>query len=155
MSLRPGDIDGMRKALEGIRASPGSGRAAPFARVASAVFEEIESLRSERHTLADIRDALEAGGCLPEGSNPASLSKALCRERKRRGIRQARPREAPGAGKPAKGVYSSEKPRGGAGLETAGGVQQGGPERNVPGMRLQPGNKFVIEPLDLEGLPEL
>ena len=152
MSPRPGDTDGMRKALERIRASPGGGRAARFAKVARAVFDEIESLRSERYTLIDICDALASEGCLPEGSNPGSLSKALCRERKRR---DSRPHGAPCVRKPAKGAYPGERPQSGANRETADDVQQGGTERAASGTRLKPGNRFEIEPIDLEGLPEL
>ena len=152
MSLRPGDTDEMRKALERIRASPGGGRAARFAKVARAVFDEIESLRSERYTLIDICDALASEGCLPEGSNPGSLSKALCRERKRR---DSRPHGAPCVRKPAKDAYPGERPQSGANRETADDVQQGGTERAASGTRLKPGNRFEIEPIDLEGLPEL
>jgi hypothetical protein len=130
-----GDIEGMRKALEKIRASPG-GRAVSFAKIAGAVFEEIESLRSERFKLTDICKALEAGGYLPEGSNPGALSKALCRERKKRVSRSPGTRgvKKQGAGE----VYTPEY--------SAGGV-------TAP--RLRPDNTFDIEPIDLDGLPEL
>jgi hypothetical protein len=153
--LRPGDIDGMRRALERIRASPACGREVPFARVASAVFDEIESLRSERHTLIAICEALEAEGFLPDGSDSRSLSKALCRERKRRDSRSGR---SMGVKKRATGVSPPEKTQSAAGPEIADApdrVGQDSPEDYGSGMRLQPGNKFVIRPLDLEGLPEL
>lgn len=156
--MPPDGADGILDALKKVRVrdSPGNRRSpSQFARIARSAFDEIEALRSERFSLVTICKALETDGCLPEGSDPDSLSKALCRERKRRGSRSC---PASGAGRPAKDVHTDENPQSGTGLETAGGAdnaQQGRPERDVPGMRLKPGNKFVIRPLDLEGLPEL
>jgi hypothetical protein len=151
VSLRAGDIDGIRRALERIRASPGGGRDFLFARVAGAVFDEIESLRSERHTLIDICRALEAEGYLPEGSNPRSLSKAMSRERKRRDSRRA---GKPAREKRAEGVSSGDKLEGRTTVKRDGGAPEYQTDA-ASSSQLKPGNLFVIEPLDLEGMPEL
>jgi hypothetical protein len=158
VSLRPGDIDGMRKALERIRVSPLSPsgvRALPFAKVVGAVFEEIESLRSERFTLIDICRALEAEGYLPVGSNPRSLSVAMCRERKRRASRQADQTGATSAKARKVDAAPSEKSQGVTKEVPAAGVSPGYQAGAASKFQLKPGNLFVIEPLDLTGLPEL
>jgi hypothetical protein len=155
--LPPDGTDGILEALKRVRIrdSPGNRRAlSQFARIARSAFDEIEELRYERFSLVTICKALETEGYLPEGSDPGSLSKALRRERKRRGSRS----RASGVRRPAKDVHTGESPQGGTGMETADGAdnaQQSVSESNVPGMRLKPGNKFVIRQLDLEGLPEL
>jgi hypothetical protein len=149
--LRDGDIEGMRKTLEKIRASPGGGGAVPFAKTAGAVFEEIESLRSERFKLIDIHKTLMAEGYLPEGSNPNSLSKALCRERKRR---SSRPNAARGVKKNA-GVFQGEGSQDGTRQKTA---VYNPPEYltgGSAGPRLKPDNTFDIEPIDPDDLPDM
>jgi hypothetical protein len=151
MRLRAGDIDGMRKALEKIRASPGGGGAAPFAQIAGAVFDEIESLRAERFKLIDICEALGAEGYLPEGANPDSLGKALRRERKKRSLRQTL---AEGVKKQAVGVSQGERPQNGARQKAAACNTPEYPPGGVIGPQLRPDNTFDIEPIDPDGLPE-
>jgi hypothetical protein len=143
MRLRTGDIDGMRKAIEKIRASPGGGRAAVFAKVAGAVFDEIESLRAERFKLTDICEALEAEGYLPEGSNPGSLGKALRREQKKRSLRKT---AANGVKKQTADVSTGQK--------TLAYNSPEYPFGGDTGPRLRPDNTFDIKLIDLDGLPE-
>jgi hypothetical protein len=145
--LRAGDIDGIRKALEKIRASPEGGRAVPFAKIAGSVFDEIEYLRSERFKLIDICKALEAGGYLPEGANPDSLGKAMCRERQKRSLLKT---AALGVKKQAAGVSQD-----GARQKKPDYIAPGYPSGGATVPRLRPDNTFDIEPIDLDGLPEL
>jgi hypothetical protein len=120
--------------------------------VAGAVFEEIESLRSERFTLIDICRALEAEGYLPKGSNPRSLSKAMRRERERRDSRRS--------GKPVdKGrkvdASLSEKSQGAPSQAAKANVSPEHKMGTAARSQLKPGNLFDIEMPDLDGLPEL
>ncbi|GHV53252.1 hypothetical protein FACS1894216_10890 [Synergistales bacterium] len=78
------DLDGIRSSLEKTKGMAYQGRK-PYARIARAVFEEIEALRTDSIPLLTILNILEADGHLPDGSNVKALSGALIREKMRRG----------------------------------------------------------------------
>ena len=79
-----------------------------YARIARAAFEDICGMTEEGFSYAEICEALEADGILPEGSESRNLGRAIRRERARRKKRAAAS-EAEKIAKVTDGV--DEKPR--------------------------------------------
>ena len=133
-----------------IRDSPGNRNSLfLFARIARLAFDEIAALRMDRFTLVTICKALEEEGFLPKGSDPESLGKALCREKKRRGALSG----LSGVKKTAAASLSGEKSQNAERRKTNPPPEY--PAGGGARPRLRPDNTFDIEMIDLESMTEL
>jgi hypothetical protein len=123
--------------------------------VVYACFAEIQSLISEGFTLATICGFLKKKGVLPTMADPRSFCRAYRREcsRREQSAKQKK-MKAKGAVKNDGTVKLTESAvtKTEAGLSTP--QQCKAPVKPAGVSRLEPGNKFKIEPLNLDDLPD-
>jgi hypothetical protein len=157
------DMDGwnnekLQSALEGIRETESPGRrggVSHYARVVYACFAEIQSLISEGFALATICDFLKKKCVLPDAADPRSFCRAYRREcsRREQSAKQKK-MKARGAVKNDSTVKLAESTV----TKTEPGLsppqQYQAPVKPAGVSRLEPGNKFKIEPLNLDDLPD-
>ncbi|MDR1508028.1 MAG: hypothetical protein LBS53_00135 [Synergistaceae bacterium] len=157
MDMNDWDKGKLQGALVDIRATESPGRksdVSSYARAVYACFDDIQALTSEGFTLSTICNFLEKKGALPAGADTRSFCRALRRERARR--EQAEKQKISKTRRAVKNddtVKSEETTvtKEGTGLPAPAYRTQAKPDG---GPRLNPGNTFKIEPVNLDILPD-